>query len=448
MTVLVKAMQHFTSNTVYRLMKRLILVILMLSVHTLSAQQTKLVSDIISSYFKEIEQATKKNFRLWNKNLYENILLVDPKTRHVHANTPDSANVLELRNGIYKGRLPENINIANTAISWGGKRWAMVMLPLPSNRHDRINLLAHELFHTLQPQLGFQQYNKESNHLDQKDGRIYLRLELEALKKAICSESNKDQQIHLTKAILFRKYRNSLFPDSETLENQLELNEGIAEFTGLIVSGRNGQETTAHLTEEIDAFFKNPTYVRSFAYCTTPTYGYLLYKRNKNWNKEIEPGANLTDIFIKRLNIILPSDIEETVLKSADEYNGLLIFKEESIREEMIKKQISEYKTQLIAEPHFEIPLKKMNISFDPRTIIPIEGKGTVYPKMRITDTWGILEVEKGALMNPNWNKISITNPIKISSNKIEGDGWILTLKDGYTVKKEDSTGNYVVAEH
>lgn len=88
-----------------------------------------------------------------------------------------------------------------------------------------------------------------------------------------------------------------------------------------------------------------------------------------------------------------------------------------------------------------------MNISFDPRSIIPIEDKGTVYPNMRVSDVWGILEVEAGALMSPNWNKISITNPTKIFPNKAEGDGWVLTLKEGYTVKKEEQTGNYVISK-
>ncbi len=435
------------TNIVYPVMKRIILVICMLYIHTLSAQQTEVDSYNIPSYFKEIEKATKKNIRLWDKQLYGNILLVDPKTRQVYSNAPDSGNVLTLQHDIYSGKLPENINIANTAISWSGKSWAMIMLPLPNNKYDRINLLAHELFHTLQPKLGFQQFNKESNHLDQKDGRIYLRLELEALKRAVLSISYKDQQRHLTNAILFRKYRNSLFPNSETLENQLELNEGLAEFTGLIVSGRNKKKTTEHFREEIDTFFKNLTYVRSFAYYTTPVYGYLLYRKNKHWNKKIAPDANLTNLFIKQLDITLPPDLKETALKSTDEYNGQLIFKEELLREERIKEQISQYKAKFIEQPHFEIHLKKMNISFDPRSIIPIEDKGTVYPNMRVSDVWGILEVESGALMSPNWNKVSITNPTKIFPNKVEGDGWILTLKEGYVVKKEEKTGNYVISK-
>ena len=70
----------------------------------------------------------------------------------------------------------------------------MIMLPLSENKNDRINLLAHELFHKAQSGLGFTQNNKESNHLDQKDGRIYLRLELEALTKAVLSDSKRSKR--------------------------------------------------------------------------------------------------------------------------------------------------------------------------------------------------------------------------------------------------------------
>jgi len=111
------------------------------------------------------------------------------------------------------------------------------MLPLPENEKDRINLLAHELFHTIQPALGFALYNPENNHLDQKEGKGYLRLELEAVKKKLQSVSKNELQQHLTNALSFRKYRHLIYPGAESTENLLEINEGIAEFNGVIISG-------------------------------------------------------------------------------------------------------------------------------------------------------------------------------------------------------------------
>ena len=93
------------------------------------------------------------------------------------------------------------------------KNWAMIMLPLSENKKRPDKLTGARTFpQSSIPALGFTQNNKESNHLDQKDGRIYLRLELEALTKAILSDSKKEQKEHLTNALIFRKYRHTLFP--------------------------------------------------------------------------------------------------------------------------------------------------------------------------------------------------------------------------------------------
>lgn len=120
--------------------------------------------------------------------------MVEPKTRQLYSNEPDAQNSLTKQGDIYVGKLPDNINTANTSLMWNGKNWAMIMLPLSENKNNRINLLAHELFHKAQSALGFTQSNKESNHLDQKDGRIYLRLELEALTKAVLSDSKRTKR--------------------------------------------------------------------------------------------------------------------------------------------------------------------------------------------------------------------------------------------------------------
>ncbi|MDR4954629.1 hypothetical protein REB14_20805 [Chryseobacterium sp. ES2] len=407
------------------------------------AQKQSISSDTISIFFDELNTASKKNIGLWNKDLYGPMMLIDPKTREFFANEPDSEGILKRNGTIYSGVLPAAVNIANTAMNWGGKRWAMIMLPLSQNKENRINLLAHESFHSIQPSLGFTLNNAENNHLDQKEGRIYLRLELEALKQAVRSSSEKEYTHHLTNALTFRKYRNRLYKGSETTENLLELNEGIAEFTGLIVSGRNKDQTGLYLLNGIDGFMKNPTFVRSFAYYTTPVYGYLLYLKDPDWNKKINAKTDLTGYFIKAFDIRIQTDLQKAVEKLSDNYNGTSIIKQETDREEQMKKRIAEYKLKFIQQPHFEVKFEKMNVSFDPRNIVPVEDQGTVYPNIRITDLWGILTVENGALMSPNWDKISISNPVKTENKKVSGDGWILELTDGYTIAKDEDNGNY-----
>jgi len=411
------------------------------------AQEQQSFQKNIPAFFNEIKAATKKSNSLWDESLYRPILLVDPKTRQVFANEPDTAGILKQSGMFFYGTLPDQINIANTSVNFSGKRWAMIMLPLPQNKKDRINLLAHELFHTVQPSLGFALYNPENNHLDQKDGRVYLRLELEALKKAVQSASEKELQQHVTNALTFRKYRHLLYKGSDTTENLLEINEGIAEFTGAIISGRTEKEAKEHFVTEINSFLMNPTFVRSFAYQTIPVYGYLLYGKNRNWNREITVKTDLTNYFIKAFHINIPADLKGTIESLSDSYNGKTILQEETARDEKTKKLIAGYQLKFIEQPHFEIKFKKMNVSFDPRNIVPIANKGTVYPNIRVTDLWGILTVENGALMSANWDKISITNPTKTEGKKIIGDGWVLELTDGYVLKKDEASGNYKLIE-
>ncbi|ROI05924.1 hypothetical protein EGI16_05970 [Chryseobacterium sp. G0240] len=424
-------------------MKQTIVVItLFLLSQNTAGQKRQISNDSIPVFFNEIKKATKEKASLWNKDLYNAMLFVEPQTRKVFANEPDSLGSLKADQNMYSGVLPDKINIANTSMEWNGKRWAMVMLPLPANKQNRINLLAHELFHSAQPSLGFTLNNPDNNHLDKMEGRMYLRLELEALKKSLLSSSEKEMKRHLTNALTFRKYRHTFYKGSDITENELELNEGIAEFTGVIISNRNKKQTVTFLVDGINSFFNNPTFVRSFAYHTIPVYGYLLYNQDKNWNKKITDTTNLTGYLINAFHISIPADLEKVVKDNMKEYNGLLITREEIQRDEKIKKIIADYKLKFIEQPHFEIRFEKMNVSFDPRNIIPIEDKGTVYPNMKLTDSWGILNVEKGALMSPNWDKISITNPVSIEGKKITGDGWTLDLTDGYSVEK-DKTNRY-----
>ena len=171
------------------------------------------------------------------------------------------------------GKLPENINIANTAFDWNGKRWTMVALPLPETKEERLNLLIHESFHRIQPEIGFDSlYEIQSKHLDVKSGRIYLILELEALKKALGSN---EPERHIKNALLFRQYRYKIFPEAKNAENSLEINEGLAEYTGSVLGQRTESDLKKHYISQIDWFFTLPTFVRSFPYFTIPVYGYF-----------------------------------------------------------------------------------------------------------------------------------------------------------------------------
>ena len=150
------------------------------------------INENTTRYFEEIDEVLEKdNGRFWNQSLKGPLLLIDPTSRVFVANQNTVTGDFLPYQGGYLDTLPEDINIANTAINWNGARWTMVMLPIPSERKARENLIIHELFHGIQPKIGFDNFQEQSNsHLDTYEGRLLIKLELEALLSAIQSEGN------------------------------------------------------------------------------------------------------------------------------------------------------------------------------------------------------------------------------------------------------------------
>jgi hypothetical protein len=420
--------------------RKLLLLIFLILPEAFIAAQTSDFNDTISGYLGEIRQNTKLNKDLWNLDLFGPVLLVDPQTRKIYSNFADSSGILKPDGDIFTGLLPARINIANTSLNWSGKSWAMIMLPLPQNKQERLDLLSHELFHRSQRALGFRTANSDNDHLDKREGRIYLRLELAALDLALKTSEPALIREHLTNAMFFRKTRYSLFPGAATNENKLELNEGLAAYTGIMMSGRTDREKQDYFENTLIQFQKYPTFVRSFAYITTPIYGFILSRSEKEWNKQISDTTNLTDYFINAFGVSVPPILCPYCLAR---YSYKDILDEETTREEIKAKQISEFKKTFIEKPHLDIILEKMNISFDPRNIIPLEDYGNVYPVLRITDNWGILTVTGGALLSKNWDKVTVCEPAVMNSEKISGEGWTLELNHAYKVEKNLSGRNY-----
>ena len=389
--------------------------------------------------FSEIQATLEQdNGQFWGLNLYGPILVVDPQTRETWANQADNAGLFTFTaDSIYHGQLPEELNISNTAINWQGTRWTMVMTPLPNTPSRRKILLTHELFHRIQPEIGFNELNEESNaHLDEEQGRIYLRLELEALKKAL--NDSFDRLKHIHNALLFRHQRHQLYPNAKTAENSLEINEGLAEYTGLFASGTSGREIQSRFFSRINTFFDSPSYIRSFAYEMIPVYGFFMRQRDEQWHRSLHKETNLTDWLNDFFEYTPPSDLKAKVQTIASDYNYTKITDAERVRAFQKKQQIRTYKKLLVDGPTLVLPFKAANFSFDYTIIVPLEDYGTVYPSIRVTDNWGILSVEKAALMSPNWDKITIPAPIETNDSGAKGEGWTLELAAGWSINLQD----------
>lgn len=388
----------------------------------------------IREYFREIDLVCQKDGgALWGKKLCGPVLLVNPTTHEVFANQRDQENRLQKRETIFTGTLPSSINIANTATDWAGVKWTMIMLPLPENRDKRAALFAHEMWHRIQEQLGFASSGATNDHLDTRDGRYWLQLEWRALAAALRSKGPAELAA-ITDAEIFRARRHQLFPKSTEEERSMEINEGLAEYTGIRLCGTSDPRQFVVDANLKDAPAKQ-TFVRSFAYASGPAYGLLLDEVNGDWRKNLQSTNDLAELLMNLRHITLPENVEALATDHAPLYGAHELAASEDAREKQRAEQEKKYVSRFTEGPVLVIPLEKMNMQFDPRTLVPLKNQGTVYPEIRIVDTWGILEVKKGgALLSSDFAKVTVPPPENTEASNAKGDGWKLTLNDGWKV--------------
>jgi hypothetical protein len=185
------------------------------------AQNSPIDTALASQYFQEAQAlCNRDNGRLWGVSLCGPMLFVDRKTRTVVANQADKEGILRKSGNVFVGQLPAKVNIANTATEWAGVKWTMVIFPLPEDKIRRANLMAHELWHRVQNDIGFPGSGAANNHLDTRDGRVWLQLEWRALAAALTNRGKQRRQA-IADALLFRAYRRTIFPNAATEEREM-----------------------------------------------------------------------------------------------------------------------------------------------------------------------------------------------------------------------------------
>ena len=80
-------------------------------------------------------------------------------------------------------------------------------------------------------------------------------------------------------------------------------------------------------------------------------------------------------------------------------------------------------------------------IGFDPNQLVSLEGQGTVYPTLRVTDAWGVLEVSDGALLSWQSGTVRVEAP-KGGADR-SGPGWVLSLEPGWTLEPGERDGDW-----
>jgi len=412
--------------------------------------QQSIDASLASQYFQQAESiCAKDNSTLWGIRLCGPMMLVDPSTRSIVANKTDGEGILTKKGNVFVGKLPDKINIANTAMTWAGVKWTMIMWPLPSNERARARLMFHELFHRVQDDLGLPASSPANGHLDTIEGRIWLQLEWRALAAAL-SKTGDESRSAIEDALIFRAYRRSLFPNSGATERGLEMNEGLCEYTGVKLRGTVDDESIAYLGRQLESAEKTPTFARSFAYASGPPYGFLLDRTKVEWRKGLKPTDDFGELAQKAYSMKVPPSFKQEAEKRALKYRGAELRAAETERDAKRRKQLAVYRAKLIDGPLLILSFSpEASYSFDPNNVESLDDIGTVYPTMRVSDAWGILEVTGGALMihdAKRGSRVQVPLPADRAGRRIQGEGFTLELSDGWAIVPSERKGDFGVS--
>ncbi len=307
--------------------------------------------------------------------------------------------------------------------------------------------MAHELFHRIQDRLNLPKLHAGENaQLDTLDGRYYLQLEWRALARAFEAATSEECKTAAADALLFRAERYRLFPGAAAREHALELNEGLAEYTGVRIANTTPEEQTEAALSDLATHAKDPTFVRSFAYATGPAYGLLLDRFASEWHRDLSAGYGFDVLLQNALHIGLPPNPQQAAEERSIEYGGASLRAAEAERDSTRRQAIAHYRAEFLDGPVLIIRLQHMRVQFDPRNLQPLGDAGTVYPNMRISDDWGILEVADGALLKSDWSEVIVTATQSVTGNSIKGDGWSLDLKPGWKIVAAARKGDFTLA--
>jgi hypothetical protein len=362
----------------------------------------------------------------------------------VVANQADAMGVLKPAGGVFIGVLPEADNIANTPTQWSGTRWTeLVWQMLPEAPTQRHAMLAHELFHRIQPMLPIAYPEGGDNaHLDTLEGRYLLQLEWRALASALKAPGAAARRAAVADALLFRSQRYALFPDAAANEGALEANEGVAQYTGVRLGLATPGARTAFAIDSLKPYTPEATFVRSFAYATGGAYGLLLDRADPAWRGKLRSGSRFDQLL--RAAMRLPPSNLSTVKVRAAAYDDGTLRAVEVKRDEAMKARAAAQYARFVDGPVLVLPMKHANRQFNPQTLQPLGDLGTIYPTLRLVDDWGVLEVEDGALMAKDMTATTVS-AAGIDPLGLKGAGWRLTLKPGWTVRPGSRKGDFVV---
>jgi hypothetical protein len=246
-------------------------------------------------------------------------------------------------------------------------------------------------------------------------------------------------------ALLFRAQRTRLYPGSDTLESALEMQEGLAEYTGTKVALAATGPPASRAADAAADFEGRPTYVRALGYGTGPLLGLLLDRYAHRWRERIHEAG-----FARQLGastgFVAPADLARAVAERAPRYGGDSLAAAEDQRAAARASELAEFRRRLVVGPVIILRAERLFRSFNPSNLVPLGADGTVYPTGTFHAEWGTLTVEQGgALVAPGNREVRVSAPQGTDSTAtiVTGNGWRLELRPGWRLRPGTRQGDF-----
>lgn len=428
-------------------MKRWIifLIVLNLTGCRTSEDNSFLTPEKATLYFSKIEHiCNRDDGKLWGENLYGPIMLVDRSSRRIIANRPDSEGILKARENIYTGLYPKEMVINIRAVEFGGSRFALVPISSQDDESMILPLAISGLYRLFHESKGYESSDFNTSIMDEKNARIWLKLEWKALRKALETEGPQ-KRLAIRDALIFRGANHETYPNYIADGISFENHAGLTFFTGNILSTDSPEEYKQRLFESLERIYFFPSYARSYGAIHGALYATLLWQKGYDFALINSENADLAGIVKEQYNIQCPEVCRDVAGSIAVNYELETILEEETVRDEAINEWIHRRISKYVERPVVVLELESPYFDFEQEDIRPLDTLGTIYNKIRISDNWGKLTVDKGGcLLSNNLRFVRITaKGYKEDRNRIEGEGWNLILNNGWQILQIDE--NYVI---
>lgn len=389
------------------------------------------------TYFTLIEEiCNNERGDLWGKNLYGPLMFIDRTSRKITANQADDDGLLKPRGNVYTGLYPRELIISNTPVTFGSTPFAPAPLPAEDDEYRIVTRALHSLFHRYQleswPGL-VTSYN--TANMDEKQARLWLKLEWKALRKAINSEGE-EQLLAIRDALIFRGSNRETYQSYAEDQNRFECYEGLATFTYTFLMSQTFDELKARLFESLDRIYFFQSYSRSYGFIHGALYATLLSQKGFDFTTIRTEKTDLGVLVKEMYGIVLPLVCRDIAGSIAINYNIEDIYREEEERLRNIKESLNKQVAVFTEKPVVFFELESPYFDFEPEDVHTLDTLGTLYSRLRVSDNWGKLTVDKvGCLVSNNYKYLRINaKGLKIERNHIYGEGWNLVMNSNWEI--------------